>query len=156
MSIETWALFGIIIYAIVGLAIILFCIARLQRNLKKLRKNLGVDKKRIFNEFEPERWQDIALIPWWLLRYVFVWCWFYSWWGCRIIKLYITLWGEPRQGFFWFISRPGSGRHTDVDPVMCPRCLWAGPVRWMVHTYFDDGSGESEPIDECPRCGWGI
>jgi len=46
------------------------------------------------------------------------------------------------------------GRHVDWQPAICPRCLWAGPTCWSVHTYGDDGSGEDVvPVDECPRCG---
>lgn len=53
------------------------------------------------------------------------------------------------------------GRHTDLNPMLCMRCGWTGPVRWLVHGYHsyyagsfgDDDNYDTEPIDECPRCG---
>lgn len=54
-----------------------------------------------------------------------------------------------RFPFFWH----SWGRHESPEPIKC-ECGWAGPVRWLVHTYGDDGSGEEvELVDECPRCG---
>ena len=51
-----------------------------------------------------------------------------------------------RPAFMW-------GRGESPKPVICA-CGWAGPRRWAVHGYVDDGSGEEvEPADECPRCG---
>lgn len=48
----------------------------------------------------------------------------------------------------------GGGRHTDWAPARCSECGWAGPTRWLVHDYQDDGSGEDvEPVDYCPGCG---
>jgi len=45
------------------------------------------------------------------------------------------------------------GRRESSEPIKC-ECGWAGMVKWLVHTYQDDGSGEEvEPVDECPRCG---
>ncbi len=50
--------------------------------------------------------------------------------------------------------RAGGGRHIDWAPARCSECGWAGPTRWLVHDYQDDGSGEDvEPVDRCPRCG---
>jgi hypothetical protein len=46
------------------------------------------------------------------------------------------------------------GRHNSPEPIRCDRCGWAGMVRWLIHTYQDDGTGEDvEPVDECPKCG---
>ena len=45
------------------------------------------------------------------------------------------------------------GRHTSPKALLCVECGWAGPLRWMVHTYDDDGCGDVEAVDECPRCG---
>lgn len=107
----------------------------------------------MFSQFEPESIWDIVLIPWWLLRYAFAWCWFNL---CVTINI-VKYWHIKNHPFIKLLTEPGTGRQDSPMPFMCPRCLWAGPVRWMVHTYCDDGSGEDvEPIDECPRCGWGI
>jgi hypothetical protein len=35
----------------------------------------------------------------------------------------------------------------------CKDCGWLGEVREAVHAYRDDGMGDVEPIDECPKCG---
>lgn len=102
-------------------------------------------------EFEPESVCDWLLIPWWLARYAFAWCWSIPWYGALRFNIWLSR-DKPSRGWRHF---PGpTGRHNQPDPVICPRCLWAGPVRWLVHTYGDDGSGmDVEPVDECPRCG---
>ena len=89
---------------------------------------------------EMETWLDWALLPWWALRWAFAWCWWKAWsfvrWlqGCWVPYMY--------------------GRYDDPAPIVCERCLWAGPRRWAVHAYHDDGTAEDvEPVDECPRCG---
>jgi hypothetical protein len=45
------------------------------------------------------------------------------------------------------------GRHVDWTPAECMKCGWQGPVRWLRHDYQDDGAGDVEPADYCPRCG---
>jgi hypothetical protein len=110
-----------------------------------------VDDK--LGDFEPQSWRDVALIPWWLLRYVFAWCWKQVWYPAW--RLHI--WVSERWGMRLAWLPDGGGRWVDPDPVMCRYCLWAGPRRWTFHTYGDDGSGEDvEPVDECPRCGMEI
>ena len=95
----------------------------------------------MFHSFEPQSWRDYALIPWWLLRYAFAWVWAEAWATWKIGKGIPAGWANLY------------GRWESPEPVMCPRCLWAGPRRWVIHTYQDDGVGDVEPVDECPRCG---
>lgn len=95
-----------------------------------------------WRHFEPESWVDYALIPWWMLRYLFAWCWSQVWYPyTRIIRRVKPTWA------------PLYSRHTYPTPVVCPRCLWAGPERWLVHGYGPCGDYDVEPISECPRCG---
>lgn len=44
-------------------------------------------------------------------------------------------------------------RTTAWDPVRCPGCGWAGPLRWAFHTYRASGDDDVEACDECPECG---
>ena len=48
-----------------------------------------------------------------------------------------------------------AGRSEDWEPTYCDEgCGWAGPRRWAIHTYEDDGTGKDVvPFDECPKCG---
>jgi len=94
--------------------------------------------RRAFLEFEPESWTDWARIPWSLLRYGFA------------LLMHRLVW--PIAQRFGFVCR-GGGRWDDWDPVWCPRCFWAGPARWLCHTYAQCGDEDVEPVDECPRCG---
>jgi len=45
------------------------------------------------------------------------------------------------------------GRHDSPKAVTCTECGWAGPLRWMLHSYDGDGCGDVEPVDRCPACG---
>lgn len=105
------------------------------------------DLREFRNLFDPQGWQDWALLPFWATRWVFFW----------LLWLAISALERHR-----IIRQVQSGRHTDLNPVLCTRCGWAGPVRWLVHTYhsYYTGGGsdessdyDSEPADECPRCG---
>lgn len=89
---------------------------------------------KITKQFEPQSLIDWFLIPYWAARYLIT---------CIVYKSALI--------------EPGYGRRTSLEPYCCERCLWSGPVRWLVHSYQDDGSGEDvEPVDECPRCGLGF
>jgi len=105
-------------------------------------------------EFEPQSWRDWALIPWGVER------WF--------LALALTALRAPLLNLNWrvrercwtlfLITRYAlplhNGRHWDTTPMICRRCLWGGPERWLVHTYtggWDDG--DVGACDECPRCG---
>ncbi|MCL5999216.1 MAG: hypothetical protein M1546_24600 [Chloroflexi bacterium] len=95
----------------------------------------------MLRHFEPQGMGDWLLIPWWLLRYGLAW----------LVWQAMTLWrlahGEPRAwAWMW-------GRHDDPEPVLCERCLWAGPRAWTIHAYHACGDDDVEPVDECPRCG---
>jgi hypothetical protein len=72
------------------------------------------------------------------------WLWF--WWTWRLL-----VWLGHK------INRPwwgGNGRHSDMDPDVCPDCGRVWRVRDLVHTYADDGTGEDVVgVDECPDCG---
>ena len=103
-----------------------------------------------FSDFEPETWRDYALIPWWLLRYAFAWLWSTLVWH-PALDFQIWLWPWRLSWLPWLPSF--QGRHTDPDPVMCRRCLWAGMRRWCVHGYAAVGEDDVEPCDYCPRCG---
>lgn len=94
-----------------------------------------------FRNFQPQDWTDYALIPYWLLRYWAAWVWW------QIATWVNVLRGIDRRWAMMF------GRHDDPAPVMCDRCLWAGPRCWLVHTYRGVGEGDVEAVDECPRCG---
>ena len=71
--------------------------------------------------------------------------WWYS--LCSALELqFAPIWGFNRTvAFAW-------GRRDSPKPVICV-CGWVGPMRWLIHTYADDGCGDVEPVDECPRCG---
>lgn len=98
--------------------------------------------------------------PWWFMhrvraRYRMAFVLALVWtllWGCaRWPRLY---WRYPiytrriawRCAFAW-------GRRECPEPVVCERCGWAGPRRWARHSYQDDGCGDVEPVDKCPKCG---
>lgn len=95
----------------------------------------------IRHNFEPQGWQDYALIPWWILRFLFACFWY---WAARL---------TIGRRLYWDGIFMGWGGDVDPTPVICPRCLWAGPRRWMIHTYHACGDDDVEPVDECPRCG---
>ena len=101
-------------------------------------------------QFKPQSWHDWALIPWWYLRYALAWCWTEGWRLC----LKVRHWRLRGTKQYRWVTNPGHGRHTDPHPVMCPICLWAGPVRWLKHGYAACGEDDVEPVDECPRCGY--
>jgi hypothetical protein len=76
------------------------------------------------------------------LRYQYAHVWYHLWGAYRRYVMrdrfpYCYLWG----------------RHDSPEPIRCERCGWAGAVRWLVHTYEDDGFGDVSPVDECPHCG---
>ncbi len=100
-----------------------------------------INIQRIKKNFEPVGLIDWLLIPWWMMRFVFAWCWMLL---ARVIDRKIAYW----DGHF-----VGWGRHDDPTPVVCERCLWTGPLRWTIHTYHACGDDDVEPVDECPRCG---
>jgi hypothetical protein len=77
---------------------------------------------------------DWLRLPWSLVRYAFAWTWATFWYPIAITRNWPY------------------GRYTQPDPVMCPVCWWAGPIRWLYHTYTGDEE-ISEAVDECPRCG---
>jgi hypothetical protein len=106
----------------------------------------------VFRYFEPQGIGDWLRIPLGLVGYVFAWAWTESWrlwlkWKHRWLRKV-----DP-MGYHWRVSCPGGGRHTQPDPVLCHRCFWGGPVRWLVHTYTACGEDDVEPVDECPHCG---
>jgi hypothetical protein len=50
-----------------------------------------------------------------------------------------------REAFMW-------GRRESPKAMRCEDCGWIGPLRWAVHTYRNDGCGDVEGVDLCPRC----
>lgn len=80
--------------------------------------------------YEPDSIMDYLLVPIWLMRYAFAF----------IINCFD-------------LNNRFQSRTTDWTPIICERCLWAGPRRWAVHTYAQIGEDDVCPIDECPRCG---
>ena len=96
---------------------------------------------KILSEFEPKGMIDYVILPWWLLRWFFAWGWTQAWGWWRITRL-----GHVPGAWMW-------GRYESPEPIFCPRCLWAGPTRWTVHTYSASWDDDVEPVDECPRCG---
>ena len=98
-----------------------------------------------FQFFEPESWKDYAVIPYHLARWVFAYIWTRLWGFCRLLR-------HGRKPWVWMW-----GRWVSPEPMMCPRCLWAGPTRWLVHTYESCGDeGDCEAVDECPKCGYAV
>lgn len=107
-------------------------------------------------DFEPQSWRDYVFIPWWLAR------WFLAW--------LLTLARTPLLNFnYWlkgycfpvfkvtrYVLPLHSGRHDDTNPIICLRCMWAGPRRWAVHTYASVDIEDVAAVDECPRCGMEI
>ena len=104
---------------------------------------------KITSEFEAEVVTDYFLIPWWFTRYYLTWL---IWKMARGFNR-LRYWKKRNNPFYPLLIEPGHGRHTDIEPYCCERCLWSGPYRWLVHAYCDDGMGDVEPVDECPRCG---
>lgn len=49
----------------------------------------------------------------------------------------------------------GGGRHDSLRIVRCGACDHRCLEKDCAHTYQDDGDGDVEPVDECPRCGSG-
>lgn len=45
------------------------------------------------------------------------------------------------------------GRRYDWWPVRCHECGLVMRTKDAYHGYQDDGMGDVEPVDECPRCG---
>lgn len=73
-------------------------------------------------------------------------------WG--LVRLPLVCWRLPgtcrRYAVAWAFAW---GRRECPEPVVCSRCGWAGPRRWAIHAYRDDGTGEDvDPVDQCPRC----
>lgn len=86
-------------------------------------------------EFEPYGKRDYAVIPFYLLRWVFAWVY---------LEIVLLKWRL-------FPNRPYvNGRRYDPRPTICPRCMWAGMYRWLYHGYQGE---DSEPVSECPKCG---
>ncbi len=103
---------------------------------------------RLFHDFQAQSWRDYALIPWWMLRYGFALVVTYVWGVWRFIRL------RNKVERHWLkFAAFGWGRRESPEPIMCRCCLWAGMVRWTVHTYTACGEDDVEPVDECPRCG---
>lgn len=97
---------------------------------------------------DPRPWTDYAQLPWQLLRYAFAWCWYWAW----KLLLIVRYWRHRHDRWWNWRIEPGHGRHDMPDPVMCPCCWWAGPVRWLYHGYEACGDDDVEPMDYCPRC----
>lgn len=95
----------------------------------------------------------------------------YSWCEYWITEPLARAWYRCRYGFAWFVCEVSGafkrrqrwrgkdkfpiiawGRHESPEPLLC-LCGWGGMRRWAIHGYQDDGTGEAEPVDECPRCG---
>ncbi len=90
-------------------------------------------------QYEPRNWQEKALIPYWLIRWLLAWLWSGLFW------LWIRL--------CWKVGRPTFiSRHNDPTPMACPYCLWTGPYRWLYHGYEPDGDGSTVAVSYCPRC----
>lgn len=111
--------------------------------------------RRWFPEYEPEYLWDYLRLPWSLGCWCFAWAWTQVWYPVCRLHWWIR---SHAWTVFWFTRHflpLGGGRREDTDPVYCPRCLWAGPTRWLVHTYTGgwDEDSDVEPVDECPRCG---
>lgn len=97
-------------------------------------------------EFEPQSTWDWFRIPFYLVRWVTAYIWTYLWAWSRLRAI-------PKDDPWRFGMAFGWGRHESPEPTICPRCLWAGPQRWLYHGYGTGWDGDSEPRDECPRCG---
>lgn len=57
------------------------------------------------------------------------------------------------RSWIHFRRRAVWGRRWDVYPVGCLECGWIGRRRDMVHAYKDDGHGDSDGMEACPKCG---
>ena len=74
----------------------------------------------------------------------------------RMVRLWFAyvMWWWQLCRFGGLRRRRVGGRRVDWLPVVCDECDWGGPLRWAVHGYEDDGSGEDVVArDECPLCG---
>ena len=92
---------------------------------------------------------DYVSLLWMIPRYWLADAWWHLWHWWLVWK------HRDKRGdsfYRWYVM-PGRGRHSDVDPIICPVCFWAGPIRWLVHGYGPCGEDDVEPVDECPRCG---
>lgn len=48
------------------------------------------------------------------------------------------------------------GRRESPEPIKCDWCRWKGMVRQLDHGYEGyeiDGEWDTEPVDNCPKCG---
>ncbi len=96
-----------------------------------------------FQEFEAETWKDYAVIPFFVMKFLCAWTWTYI----LAVPKYIKYRNEKYRTWYIF----GYGRRESPEPEICPRCLWAGMQRNLVHDY-----NEFEGYDECPRCGYEV
>jgi hypothetical protein len=74
-------------------------------------------------------------------------------WGCLRWPRLRAAAHSSRTAWRWAFAW---GRRECPEPRVCERCGWAGPHRWMIHTYRASGRDDVEPIDECPVCGWEV
>lgn len=113
-----------------------FCLPRIRRTMYfwKLFEALR------FKEFEAEKFSDYLVIPFFVFRFFLAWGWTYA----RAVPRYFKR--RKEKNIRWHLF--GYGRHDSPEPEICPRCLWAGMQRSLVHCY-----NEYEGYDECPRCG---
>ncbi len=79
-----------------------------------------------------------------LPSYLLAILWTFFWGNWR----WLTKFPTPQTRKFAFMW----GRRESPEPIKC-ECGWAGPVRFLTHGYCDDGMGDVEPQDFCPRCG---
>lgn len=53
----------------------------------------------------------------------------------------------------WYKFKWIGGRREAGYPVICEDCGHVCRLKNAVHGYQDDGNGDVEGVDECPRCG---
>lgn len=70
--------------------------------------------------------------------------WWYLW-TYRLVRFIAPKLGKP---YAW-----AGGRRTDGFPVVCEQCGHVCRLKDAHHAYQDDGAGDVEAVDECPRCG---
>lgn len=93
-----------------------------------------IDKSR----FEVESWKDIVRVPVSYFR-----------WLKSLVMYHFIYWGDLIKKH----PMPGQrGRREDWTPSVCCWCMWAGPVKNMIHTYADAGDGDVCGVSECPIC----
>ena len=108
-----------------------------------------------FPEYSPNSAFEYRYLPLDALRWCFAWAWTQVWYPVNHLHYWIRE-HLPRLFLLTRYFLPlGGGRREDPDPVYCGRCLWAGPTRWLIHTYTGgwDEDSDVEAVDECPRCG---